>query len=217
MLENMHTGLKFLFTPPYSPQYNGRVERRFAVVTQKAMAMMYDAGFNSEFRSKVWGEAVMTASFLCDIFPTQRSSIPTYNLFNKEESKWYPFLIEYGRIGMVTSQKKGKKLEAQGKAMIMVRYALQHKPGSYIVVCDNVSWSKTKQWRESDDMKKLLNENDEKTDQIPDATPIVVESDIPDEINDKPPTAMRPSTRGKSMLKELATSHNDITDGKGDW
>ena len=141
-------GVKLEYTPPYSPQYNGRIERRFAVVTQKAIAMMFDAGFNKEFRSKVWGEAVATAAFLGDIFPTQRSSIPAYNLFNKEDSKWYPFFIEYGRVGMVTSQKKGKKLESQGKPMIMVGYALQHKPGSYrmynpdtgkVVVCDNIS------------------------------------------------------------------------------
>ena len=46
-------GVKLEFIPPYSPQYNGRIERMFAVVTQKAVAMIYDAGFNSKLRNKV--------------------------------------------------------------------------------------------------------------------------------------------------------------------
>ena len=62
-----HEGLKSLvkefgadieFTPPYSPQYNGRMERRFPVVLERGMAMMVDAGFNKEFRRLIWAEAM---------------------------------------------------------------------------------------------------------------------------------------------------------------
>ena len=103
----------------------------------------------------------------------------------------------------------------------MVRYALQHIPGSHrmynpenkkIVVCDNISWSKTKQWRAPDGMKKLLDENEIEAEQVPDATPIVVVNNIPDHNNDSPPSAIKKSTRGKRMLRELATSYNDISD-----
>ena len=50
-------GVKIEFTPPYSPQYNGHIERRFAVVTQRRIAMMYDAGFSKSFRSRIWGRS----------------------------------------------------------------------------------------------------------------------------------------------------------------
>ena len=98
--------------------------------------------------AKCGGKVLKTASYVYDIFPTQRNDVPAHNLFHNAESKWYPFLIEYGRIGMVKSWKKGKKLEEQGKTMIMVGYALHHKPGSYrmynpetgkIIICDNIS------------------------------------------------------------------------------
>lgn len=43
-----------------------------------------------------------------------------------------------------------------------------------IVICDNVSWSDTKQWRASEEMKKLI---DDESHNIPDAMPIVVDNE----------------------------------------
>ena len=47
-------GVTMEYTPPHTPQYNGRIERRFAVIVQRALAMMHDAGFNQSSRHQLW-------------------------------------------------------------------------------------------------------------------------------------------------------------------
>ena len=200
------------------------------------MAMMIDAGFNKSFRRTMWAEAMTTASFLGDIFPTARSNVCAYELFHEKRNAWYEYLIEFGRIGIVTNKNKNKKLEPPGKSMIMVGYALQHKPGTYrmynpetrrIVVCDNISWTTAKQWKASGDMKDFLSyeENMMKSnptsmdidttqdmDQLPDNTPVIV-NDLSDSFDRK--TVITPSpTKPRRMLRELETSYNNLNDAR---
>ena len=224
-------GITIEYTPPYSPEYNGRIERRFAVVIQRSIAMMFDAGFSKESREMLWAEAFKTAAFLGDIFPTARNNQSAYGLFFGKKCPWYEHLIEYGRIGMITTRQKGKKLEPQGEPMIMVGYALTHKPGSYrmynprtkrIIVCDNIMWSETKKWKAKDDMKHLFDDNeenegvDEKYNKVPEVTPIVVEDELDKtgvaENNNNNNQVNQYTQKARRMLKELETSYNDIND-----
>ena len=46
------------YTAPYTPQMNGVVERRIAVLLNGARAAMYAANFNEETRKKLWAEAI---------------------------------------------------------------------------------------------------------------------------------------------------------------
>ena len=194
-----------------------------------ALAMMHDAGFNEQTRKKLWAEAMNTASFLGDIFPTSRSKTPAYELFHGSPCTWYESLIEYGRIGMIATKKKGKKLETQGQALIMVGYALNHKVGSYrmynpttnkIAISDSIAWSKPKQWRASDDMRSTFTQQVpglRETTSIPDATPVVVQDDLDEEDGEiekktNTTTTTPPVTKAKRMLSELATSYNNLND-----
>jgi len=68
-------GIKVELTPPYTPQYNERIERRFAVITSMAMALLWNAGFTSVMKKKLLPEALTTASFLNDLAPTSRSKL----------------------------------------------------------------------------------------------------------------------------------------------
>ncbi len=61
--------------PPYTPQYNGRIEQSFAVITSMAMALLWNAGFTSVMKKKFLPEAQTTASFLNDLAPTARSKL----------------------------------------------------------------------------------------------------------------------------------------------
>ena len=36
-------GINIELTLPYTPQYNGRIERRFAIITSMAMALLWNA------------------------------------------------------------------------------------------------------------------------------------------------------------------------------
>ena len=156
-------GVTTEFTVPNTPQYNGRIERRFAVVLQMALAMLYAAGIKPEWQAKLWAEAVVTAAFLGDLGPTQRSKIPAQELFDGKPSKWYGWLKEFGRVGHVTikSKIKGKQSE-RATSMIMVGYALDHPVGSYrffnpeterVIISDSVKWGEFKPWNAHDKME----------------------------------------------------------------
>ncbi len=68
-------GIKVKLTPPYTPQYDGRIERRFAVITSMAKALLWNAGFTSAMKKKLFPQALITASFLNDLVPTAKSKI----------------------------------------------------------------------------------------------------------------------------------------------
>jgi hypothetical protein len=54
--------IKFELTPPGNPQYNGKVERKFAILYARVRAMMNDAGFNNTLRRGLWAEAAKAAT-----------------------------------------------------------------------------------------------------------------------------------------------------------
>ena len=53
--------IKFEYTPRDAPQYNGRIERKFAVIYSRMRVNFEAAKINKEFRRKLWGEACMAA------------------------------------------------------------------------------------------------------------------------------------------------------------
>ena len=74
--------------PPYTPQYNGRIEQTFAVITSMAMALLLNAGFTSVMKKKLLPEALTTASFLNDLAPTARSKLSAQGLSDGKKRKW---------------------------------------------------------------------------------------------------------------------------------
>ena len=196
--------------------------------------MMFDTGFKKDFRKRAWAEAVYTAAFLHDIFPTERNKNSAQKIFYGKECKWYDHLVEFGRIGIVRNKKKGPEFQQKVIPMIMVGYSLTHKVGSYrmcnshtnkVVICDNVSWTAAKQWKATDDMKQLLTEGEdiendfhdmdkEKT-SIPYMTPIEISHDelstLAASKESATPTERNPKKLSR-MVSELQTSYNNIND-----
>ena len=52
------TGIIIEKTPPHTPQYNGRIERRFPVIMAMSMAMLWAAGFTKEMKPKILGRNI---------------------------------------------------------------------------------------------------------------------------------------------------------------
>jgi hypothetical protein len=158
-------GFDIEFTPPHSPQYNKRIECQFVVVLQRATSSMFSSGIEVEFRNKVWAEAVSMSPFLGDLFPNARSSVPADELFWDKKSEWYPYLIKFGRIGMVMSRIQKRKMEGPGiPVMIMVGYALNHKAGSYrmynaatkkILIWNTIKWTVFTKWKVQTEFKEF--------------------------------------------------------------
>ena len=125
-------GASIELTAPYTPQHNGVVERRFALLKQKAQAMMFAAGLNKDARELLWAEAAQCANDLENITSTTSSKTPAYELFTKEVSKLYPNLIQFGRIGYATIRMKIRGTwKEKSKKGIMVGYAKNHTGDTY--------------------------------------------------------------------------------------
>ena len=56
-------------TAANTPQMNGVVERAFAVVKERALAMLFNAAFTKQTREFLWEEATNTTTFLSNILP----------------------------------------------------------------------------------------------------------------------------------------------------
>ena len=158
-------------TPPYTPQYNGKIERRFAVLMSYAMTfLLWNAKFAKTItRQKFMPEAIETANFLHDMMPTSDNRKSHYEHWYGYPSKWTPkHLIEFGRVGHMTiTEKKPKKGEEKSKPMIMVGYARDSPVGTYrmwnlktnhIVNTDSVRWSNFKCWVIDGDLKGIYEE-----------------------------------------------------------
>ena len=78
-------GITLEYTAPYTPQQNGRVERRIAVIWQRAMVLMTHANFTKEAQNFLWAEAVNTSAFLQDLMSTTRSTVPAMELWTGEK------------------------------------------------------------------------------------------------------------------------------------
>ena len=61
-------GIQFEYTSPNSPQYNGKVERKFATLQSKVRAMLNGAGLDEDMRGGLWSEAAKAATDFENLF-----------------------------------------------------------------------------------------------------------------------------------------------------
>lgn len=112
-------GINVEATIPYSPQQNGVAERMNRTLLEKARSMVQEAGLHS-----MWGEAVLTAAYLCNRSPTSAL-----------KEKKTPYEIWYGRkpnidkmrvFGSVAHtwvpKEKRNKLDPKSEKNVMVGY-----------------------------------------------------------------------------------------------
>ena len=125
-------GATLELTAPDTPQQNGVVERRIAILRQRAHALMAAADLTKETQDLLWAEAVAMANDLENVTSTTKSIIPAQDKLFGRSSKRYGFMIEFGRIGQVTIRKQfiGKWKEKSEK-MIVVGFAKNHSPDTY--------------------------------------------------------------------------------------
>ena len=155
-------GVELEFTAPNTPQFNGIVERRFAVLTEKAKAMLTAAKFTPGARKLLWAEAVNTSNFIYNIMiPSKREESPYFMLWGKPSPRLRK-LVEFGRIGYVAVRTKIKrKMAPKAFKAIMVGYSMQHSSDTYRMFNPNtkkifhsrdIVWSDWEPAQPSDDM-----------------------------------------------------------------
>lgn len=75
-------GIEIELTAPYSPQQNGKAERKNRYLIEMARCMIFDSGVVKKY----WGEAVVTANYLQNKLPTKSNNCTPYEKWNSRKS-----------------------------------------------------------------------------------------------------------------------------------
>jgi transposase InsO family protein len=106
-------------TVPYTPQQNGRSERKTRYLVEMARSMLIDA----VLPNKYWGEAVTTANYLQNLLPTRDRLKTPYEYWEGVKPK----LTHTRRFGCVayavTPPEKRQKLDCKARKFTFVGYA----------------------------------------------------------------------------------------------
>ena len=177
-------GIELEYMAPYTPQMNGVVERRIAVLLNAARAFLYAANFTEETRRKLWAEAVNYAEDVRNSMATTGSRISANELFFGKKPSFLKNLVEFGRIGYVTRRDvkiKGKLMERAIKC-VMVGYARNHTGDTYrmynpgtkrIILSRDVTWG---DWNRTDPRKNMdIYVTYDSTDTVPGVDEVIVD------------------------------------------
>lgn len=133
-------GLEFGFelecTAPHTPKHNGKVERGFAVIRERAVAMMIDAKLAPEFQKQLWAEAVNTATKLSNDVMSMKGTQAANQLFYKgtthKNRSNYNHLHERGRVAYIAKRDTHpKKFSEKGKKCVFLGYTEDHATDTY--------------------------------------------------------------------------------------
>ncbi|GJQ91822.1 retrovirus-related pol polyprotein from transposon TNT 1-94 [Tanacetum coccineum] len=73
-------GIRHEFTAPYSPQQNGIAERKNRTLKEMVTAMLISSGMSQD----MWGEAILTATYLLNKIPRKEKEETPYELWMEE-------------------------------------------------------------------------------------------------------------------------------------
>jgi len=154
-------GVTFEFTSPNSPQYNGKVERKFATIYSRMRAMLKGGGFNEEEKYLLWCEAARHGTDLENMTVRGKESSVHEEMFG-EQHRLTETLRCFGDVGVVANLSnrgmKGK-LEDRGKVAVYLGWAHDHAGGvcrlmnpetKRVMISRNVRWLERSfgEWRE---------------------------------------------------------------------
>ena len=124
--------IEFEFTSGNTPQFNGKVERKIAVVTRRVRATLNSAKLTKTLRQRLWGEAVMKCTADENILQSKAHNEPAHKqLFVGAEYKLKHKRV-FGEIGYVKYGKEMKgKLEDRGRPMMYLGGALDHSADTF--------------------------------------------------------------------------------------
>jgi hypothetical protein len=124
--------IKFEHTSRDSPQFNGKVERKIAVVTRRVKATLNAAKLSDHYRKKLWGEAIMFVTDVENMLLSRSYEEPSYVGFFKEELKEMKGFRQFGEIAYVKFGNKIKgKLENRGAPMMYLGRSRNHGADTY--------------------------------------------------------------------------------------
>ena len=143
--------VKFEITAPYTPQQNGKIERKFATLYGKMRAMLNGAKLRPHFREKFWAQCARLATQLENVIVKQNQQTSASMMFHGNEPNWVHHLRTFGEIGIVKDDKqpiKGK-LKNRGFPAMFIGYPDNHAENVFqfinldkqsVITSRNVTW-----------------------------------------------------------------------------
>ena len=141
-------GIKPEKTPPNTQQYNGKVERGFVTIRQKAFASMLDSGHKKSWYMKYWPYAVDQATLMDNMLPRDGYKNAFEPFKEKPPVKQKDF-VKWGEVGWMTVR---NKLKRKWKEKAVKVYNLGNSPDS-TSDCYRVYNTKTRHVCESRDIR----------------------------------------------------------------
>ena len=154
MDETKGFNINFEFTAPYTPEMNGKIERKFATLYGKARSMLNAARLPENMRKGLWAQCAKIASQLENIIVSNEGELSPAEKFHGENPRWSNCLRTFGEVAILTDDKHRKikgKLADRGYPAIFVGYPDNQPSDVYefmklsnrsIVKSRNVYWLK---------------------------------------------------------------------------
>jgi hypothetical protein len=187
--------IKFEFTAPYTPEMNGKIERKFATLYGKTRSMLNGARLTKELRDGLWAQCAKLACKLENILVGPNDTKSSMEKFDGELPKWVKNLRTFGEVAIISDEKNKKirsKLTDRGFPALFVGYADNHAADVFeffnlktkaLIMSRNVIWlnQNYSQYKNITSVNKVILNDDEEDDE---AIPKNGEADNEQEDND---------------------------------
>jgi hypothetical protein len=118
--------IQFEYTPRDSPQYNGKAERKIAVLTGRVRSMLTAAGLPEKLRPKLWAEAARTATDVENVIMSMKDGTTAYAAFGLDVPN-LQHIKQFGEVALVKFAPNIKgKLMNRGIPVIYLGRATDH-------------------------------------------------------------------------------------------
>ncbi|GJR06706.1 retrovirus-related pol polyprotein from transposon TNT 1-94 [Tanacetum coccineum] len=122
-------GIRHEFTAPYSPQQNGIAERKNRTLKEMVTAMLISSGMSQD----MWGEAILTATYLLNKIPRKEKEETPYELWMGRKPS-YQYLRVWGCLAkVVVPTPKAQKIGPKSVDCIFIGYAKNSSAYRFIV------------------------------------------------------------------------------------
>ena len=101
-------GIQFEYTSPNSPQYNGKIERKFAGLYGRTRANLNGAKLNKGLRDLLWAECANTSTVQENVYVTKNKKISAEEQFYDKELPGWRHMRQFGEIGIVNYGSENK-------------------------------------------------------------------------------------------------------------
>ena len=143
--------VEFEYTAPYSPQYNGKVERSFPTIFNKMRACFAYAGIPEEKGRQLWSECASTIVHVENIIVKKKGDKCAYEMLKRKIPRYAKDLHVFGEMAVIKdngSKMKGK-IKNRGVIAMFVGYSEKHASKVYrflkldtnrIIMSRDVTW-----------------------------------------------------------------------------